>query len=193
MKNDMSGYEAMENELNQKMFGSYNDIANNFIFGRNIKVGNFNTIMRNVEVGDNVDIQNYVLLKPGTKIGDDCYIDSYVLTSGACTIGNNVFLRYRTVIARNVIVDDNNFFTAGVKTIFLDHSAQLTKKPLHIKQGSFFGDNSIIMGGITIAENCVIGACSFVNKDTEPYGVYVGTPARRIRDVREDELWYKKP
>jgi len=193
MENEMSGYEAMENQLKQKMFGKYNDISHDFKFGRNIKVGSFNKIMRDVEVGDNVDIQNYVLLKPGTKIGNDCYIDSYVLSSGACTIGNNVILRYRTVIARNVIIEDNNFFTAGVKTIFLDHTAQATRKPLYIKQGSFFGDNSIIMGGITIAENCIIGACAFVNKDTEPNGVYIGTPARRIRDVREDELWYKIP
>jgi len=187
------GEKAMEELLKDKIFGEYNNVSGDFKFGRNLKVGSFNTILRDVEVGNNVDIQNYVLLKPGTRIGNDCYIDSYVLSSGACTIGNNVILRYRTVIARNVIIEDNNFFTAGVKTIFLDHSAQATQNPLHIKQGSFFGDNSIIMGGITIAENCIIGACAFVNKNTEPGGVYAGIPARRLRDVREDELWYKKP
>jgi len=187
------GEKAMEELLKEKIFGEHNNVSGDFKFGRNLKVGSFNTIMRDVEVGNNVDIQNYVLLKPGTRIGNDCYIDSYVLSSGACTIGNNVILRYRTVIARNVIIEDNNFFTAGVKTIFLDHTAQATKKPLLIKEGSFFGDNAIIMGGITIAENCIIGACSFVNKDTEPNGVYAGTPARRLRDVREDELWYKIP
>jgi len=188
-----SGYEEMENLLRKSMFGKYNDISHDFKFGRNVNIGSFTTIMRDVEVGDNVDIQSYVLLKPGTKIGSDCYIDSYVLSSGACTIGNNVILRYRTVIARNVIIEDNNFFTAGVKTIFLDQSAQATPTPLIIKEGSFFGDNSIIMGGITVAENCIIGACSFVNKDTKPGGVYVGIPARRLRDVRKDELWYNKP
>ena len=187
------GEKAMEELLKEKIFGDHSVVSEDFKFGRNLKMGTFNTIMRDVEVGDNVDIQNYVLLKPGTRIGDDCYIDSYVLTSGACKIGNNVRLRYRTVIARNVIIEDNNFFTAGVKTIFLDHTAQATKKPLLIKFGSFFGDNAVIMGGITIAENCIIGAGAFVNKDTEPSGVYVGTPARRIRDVREDELWYKIP
>ena len=125
-------------------------------------------------------------------IGNDCYVDSYVLTSGNCIIGNNVKMRYRTVIARNVIIEDDCFFTAGVKTIFLDHSAVATAKPLLIKRGCYFGDNSIIMGGITIAEDCIIGANAFVNKDTEPGGVYAGTPARRFRDVKKDELWYTK-
>ena len=183
--------DVLYGELNEIIYAS-NDIHVDFRFGKNLKIGKYNILMKDVEVGNNVDIQNYVLLKPGTRIGNDCYIDSYVLSSGNCVIGNNVILRYRTIIARNVIIEDDNFFTAGVKTIFLDHSAQETQSPLYIKRGSFFGDNSVIMGGITIAENCIIGACAFVNKDTEPYGVYVGSPARRLRDVKEEELWYKK-
>jgi len=172
--------------------GKFNDISDDFKYGENIRIGSFNVILDNVSVGNNVDIQHHTLLKTGTEIGNDCYIDSYVLFSGSCKIGNNVFLRYRSVIARNVIIEDNCFFTAGVKTIYLDHSAKATPNPLLIKKGNYFGDNSIIMGGITIAENCIIGANAFVNKDTEPMGVYVGTPAKRIRDVKEDELWWRK-
>jgi len=171
---------------------NFNVINKDFVHGEGFKIGNFNTIMEEVKVGKNVEVCNYVLLKSGTDIGNDCYIDSYVLTSGNCKLGNNVILRYRTVIARNVIVEDDCFFTAGVKTIFLDHSATATEKSLLIKRGCYFGDNSIIMGGITIAEDCIIGANSFVNKDTEPGGVYAGTPARRFRDVKQEELWYRK-
>ena len=187
----MSVYHERDRLL-QEMRNRMNIVDFSFSFGKNFKIGTFNTIQESVEVGDNVDIQNYVLLKSGTVIGNDCYVDSYVLTSGNCVIGNNVKMRYRTVIARNVIIEDDCFFTAGVKTIFLDHSAVATVNPLLIKRGCYFGDNSIIMGGITIAEDCIIGANAFVNKDTEPGGVYVGTPARRFRDVKKDELWYTK-
>jgi UDP-N-acetylglucosamine acyltransferase len=172
--------------------GQFNIISKDFKYGEYLKIGDFNKIMENVKVGNNVEICNYVLLKPGTICGNDCYFDSYVLTSGDCVIGNHVIMRYRTVIARNVIIEDDCFFTAGVKTIFLDHSAKESEKNLVIKKGCYFGDNSIIMGGITIAEDCIIGANSFVNKDTEPGGVYAGSPARRFRDVKQSELWYKK-
>jgi UDP-N-acetylglucosamine acyltransferase len=185
-----SGYEKMSKEIEQHQ--SMNDIHPSFKFGKNLKMGSYNVIMKDVEVGDNVEICHHTLLKPGTVIGDNCYVDSYVLSSGNCTIGNNVIMRYQTVIARNVIIEDYNFFTAGVKLIFLDHSAIATPKPLHIKKGCFFGDAAVIMGGITIAENCIIGACAFVNKDTESNGVYAGLPAKRFRDVRDDELWWKK-
>jgi acetyltransferase-like isoleucine patch superfamily enzyme len=168
-----------------------NQIYYDFNYGHNLKLGYFNVIEPKVKVGKRVIIENHTLLKSNTIIGDDCYIDSYVLTSGDCIIGNNVFLRYQTIIARNVIIQDDCFFCAGVKTIFLNHLAQKTIKPLIIKSGSFFGDNCIIMGGVTVAENCVIGAGAFVNKDTKPMGVYVGLPAIRIRDLGENELWWK--
>jgi acetyltransferase-like isoleucine patch superfamily enzyme len=162
-----------------------------FKHGANLKMGYFNVIGK-VVVGDNCEICNFVLLKDGTRLGNNCYVDSYVLSSGNCTLGNNVVMRYRTVMARNVIVEDHVFFTAGVKTIFLDHKRQATPRPLIIRKGCYFGDNCIIMGGITVAERCIIGAGSFVNKDTDPDGVYVGTPARRLRDVTEDELGHMR-
>lgn len=165
-----------------------NIVHPSFNYGNNFKIGHFNVIGENVSVGNNVEICNFVLLKKDTKIGNDCYIDSYVLSSGACTIGNNVILRYSSIVARNVIIEDDVFFTAGVKTIFLDHKRSMTKRSLVIKKGSFFGDNAVIMGGITVAENCIIGACAFVNKDTDPNGVYVGVPAKKIRNVTLEEI-----
>ena len=166
-------------------------VSPEFDHGANLKMGYFNVIGK-ISVGKNIEICNFVLLKDGTTMGDNCYVDSYVLSSGSCRLGNNVIMRYRTVIARNVIVEDHVFFTAGVKTIFLDHKREATVAPLTIKEGCYFGDNSIIMGGITIAPRCVIGAGAFVNKDTDADGVYVGTPARRLRDVTDDELGHMR-
>jgi acetyltransferase-like isoleucine patch superfamily enzyme len=38
------------------------------------------------------------------------------------------------------------------------------------------------MGGITIGEGSIIGAGSLVTKDVEPYSIYAGVPARKVRD-----------
>jgi acetyltransferase-like isoleucine patch superfamily enzyme len=43
----------------------------------------------------------------------------------------------------------------------------------------YIGARSVIMP-VTIGEGAVIGAGSFVNKDVEPYGIYVGSPAKKI-------------
>ena len=161
-------------------------VSPKFVHGKGLKFGYFNVIGA-ARLGNNCEVCNFVLLKDDTKMGDDCYVDSYVLSSGSCWIGNRVTMRYRTVIARNVVVKDDVFFTAGVKTIFLDHKRMQTPTPLIIERGCFLGDNAIIMGGVTIKERCIIGAGSFVNKNTEAFGVYAGTPARKLRTIEADE------
>lgn len=164
-----------------------NSIHESFKCGKNFKIGHFCVIHEDVEVGDNVEVCNYVLLKKGTRIGNDCYIDSYVLTSGDCVIGNNVKIRYQSIIARNVIIEDDVFITAGVKTVYLDHKRQATPEKLVIGRGSFIGDEVVILGGVKIAPNCIIGAQSLVTRDTLPNGVYFGCPAARKRDVLPGE------
>ena len=43
------------------------------------------------------------------------------------------------------------------------------------------GTNVVIMPNVTTGEGRVIGACSLVTKDTEPWTIYVGIPARPIK------------
>ncbi|MCH4091336.1 acyltransferase [Acetobacter sp.] len=52
-----------------------------------------------------------------------------------------------------------------------------------IEDGCWIGVNVTVLPGVTIAKGCVIGAGSLVTASTEPNGVYVGSPARRIRDL----------
>ena len=55
--------------------------------------------------------------------------------------------------------------------------------PIEVKCGCWIGMGSIILPGITIAEGCVIGAGSVVTRSTEPNGLYVGNPAKRIKEL----------
>jgi carbonic anhydrase/acetyltransferase-like protein (isoleucine patch superfamily) len=43
---------------------------------------------------------------------------------------------------------------------------------------SFMGVNSCVADGVTIAEDCVVGAGAVIMRDTRPRGVYLGNPAR---------------
>ena len=52
----------------------------------------------------------------------------------------------------------------------------------------WIGDGAVIMPSITIAPGCVIGANTTVTKDTEPYGIYVGSPARKVRARFSQEI-----
>lgn len=51
----------------------------------------------------------------------------------------------------------------------------------------WLGDDVRILSGVSIADGCVIGCGSIVTKDTVPYGIYAGAPAKLIRKRYDDE------
>lgn len=54
--------------------------------------------------------------------------------------------------------------------------------PVCIGNNVLLSRNCILLPGVRIADGCVIGAGAVVTKDTEPFGIYAGVPARRIAD-----------
>ena len=56
-------------------------------------------------------------------------------------------------------------------------------RAITVGDGSWIGARATIMPGVTIGERCIIGAGAVVTRDCAPGGVYVGVPARRVKDV----------
>ena len=61
------------------------------------------------------------------------------------------------------------------------------KSPVHLGKHVIVGSGSIILPGVSILDGCSVGALSLVRKSTTPWGVYAGSPARRIAE-RSREL-----
>jgi len=61
------------------------------------------------------------------------------------------------------------------------------KGKVTIKKNARIGTHSVIMPGVTIGENAVIGACSFVTKDIGDNALAAGMPARIIRRRKPGE------
>ena len=90
-----------------------------------------------------------------------------------------------TAGVRIITGTDNYYGGTFMSASCLSHWRNATTGKIIIGPGAFIGTNSVVMPDVTIGESAVVGALSFVNKDLEPYGVYVGTPARRI-ETRDD-------
>ena len=59
--------------------------------------------------------------------------------------------------------------------------------PVVLKKGCRIGTHSVIMPGVTIGENSIIGAFSFVNTDIPPGVIAFGVPAKVIRELSKEE------
>lgn len=172
-----------------------NIISNRVLIGANFKIGNFCIIEEGVEIGDNVEIGNYCHLKSGVKIGNNtklmnyielrsntiignnCYVDSKVSSSGNVVVHDNVTLRYDTILARGVVVGEGSYLCPRVMTNNLN-AEQSQIGGAKIGKNCFIGTNAVLHYGITLGDNVIVGAMSFVNKDAESNVVLIGVPAK---------------
>jgi len=59
--------------------------------------------------------------------------------------------------------------------------------PVILRQNCRIGSHSVVMPGVTVGENSIIGACSLVNKSIPPNVIAYGTPAKVIRPNRSTQ------
>jgi len=152
------------------------------VIGDGVRIDHFCVIGANCRVGDNTRLRSHVELRENTIVGHDCYIDSGVRSSGRNRIGNNVTLRYDVIIARGCDIGDNAYICPQVMTNNLDHNGKEVGGAA-IGAHCFIGTNSTVGAGLRIAPRTVVGAKAMMTKDVEEAGVYVGVPAKRVRDL----------
>lgn len=68
-----------------------------------------------------------------------------------------------------------------------ERSGRRIHRPVRIGRGSWLGARVTVLPGVTIGAGCIVGAGAVVNRDLAPNGLYVGNPARRVRDLPTGE------
>lgn len=94
-------------------------------------------------------------------------------------IGKNVSL------APNIIFICHSSANNGVEINTYPYVQSITKEAnITVEDDVWIGANVTILPGVTVGKCSVIGAGSVVLNNIEPYGVYVGVPAKKINDIR---------
>ncbi len=117
--------------------------------------------------------------KRGVKIGKNCHISPYVLIDliypELIEINDNVTIGSNTMIFAHVNPTTNEF----LKT----HGYPRTVKPVIVKNGAIISVGCIIIAGVTIGENSIVGAGSVVTSDIPNNCIAIGNPARVIKKI----------
>lgn len=140
------------------------------------------------------------------EIGDYTRIDDFCVLSGKITIGRNVHIAVFCNIAGGelgVCLEDFSGLAYGCHVFSQsdDYSGCTLTNPtvpdiykkenkarVIIKRHSIIGTCSIITPGVTIEEGTSVGAMSMVTKTTEPWSIYFGIPAKKIKSRKRDLL-----
>jgi acetyltransferase-like isoleucine patch superfamily enzyme len=162
-------------------------------FGRDVKLGNFVVIGSGCIIGNETFIGNFVNIREGCRFGDNCSIEHFVSCAAFCVFGDHVTIKAHSNMAQGIQVGEDTFISVGVMTMntrkisYGRDAVERIYQPPVIGRAVRIGGGAIIMPGVTIGDNAVIGAGSVVTKDV-PIGVLVlGNPARIIRDIPEEE------
>ena len=111
-------------------------------------------------------------MEVGTNFGVNT--GTYINGVGEIEIGNYV------LIGSNVTISSGMHPIKGIHPQIF--SRPIIPKKIIIRDDVWIGAGAVIMPGITLAQGTVIGANTTVTKSTEQFGIYVGSPAKKIGD-----------
>ena len=134
-----------------------------------------------VEIGNHTRVRDFAFVwgGQGVTVGEYCDIQPHVVVWGGGTleVGDRVSIGPGTVLLTAVYSH-----AAGMKMV--DGLGEGTTHALYgkltIGSDVYIGANCTVMPDITIGEGAVLGAGSFTNKDCDPWGIYVGSPSKKI-------------
>jgi len=142
-----------------------------------------------------VSLRNHIAVDSGFycttnfQAGDYIHIGPYVTVIG----GAKAFLQmdgFNTIGAGSrILCASDEFLGAGLvgmsPPMYRDN---IIYAPVIFKIFASTGTNVVVHPGVTLAEGSVVGSCSLVTKNTEPWTIYHGTPARPVKARAKEKM-----
>lgn len=141
-----------------------------------------------IEIGDNSRIDDFCVVSGKIILGKFVHIAPFCLLAGG---SEGVFMEDFSGLAYQVQVfsqsDDYSGRTLTNPTVPTKYKNEV-KKHIHLGRHVIVGAGSIIFPGVDIAEGCSVGAMTLVSRSTDPWGIYAGNPAQRVKERKKDLL-----
>ncbi len=162
-------------------------------------------LLRETDYADN-EAKQRIYNRMFGSIGNDVYID----IDFRCEYGRNIHFGNNVIVNMNCTFLDNGRISIGnnvmiapdVRIYTATHSVHLSERmpprkhpgesicktiarPVIISDGVWVGGGTVILPGVTIGENAVIGAGSVVVKDIQANSVAVGNPCRVVKNIED--------
>jgi UDP-2-acetamido-3-amino-2,3-dideoxy-glucuronate N-acetyltransferase len=157
--------------------GPANDAPHRLIedvdFGEGVVVQSF-TNLYGCRIGDGTRIGPFVEIQRGAVIGARCKIQSHTFICDGVTIEDEVF------IGHGVMFVNDNRPRATSSRGELQGEGDWTLVRTIVQNGASIGSGAVILGGIRIGAEALIGAGAVVTRDVDPETTVGGSPARLL-------------
>lgn len=157
------------------------------------KISNTAIIDEGAVIGDNTSIWHFSHICGAAAIGEGCNIGQSVFIDNGATIGNHCKLQNNVNVYFGVTLEDYVF--CGPSMTFTNVKIPRCKYPREkdgpyylktlVRQGASLGAHSVIICGVTVGKNAMVGSGAVVTHDVPGHALVVGNPAVQIGWVCE--------
>ena len=111
-------------------------------------------VSEHAEVKEGTIVMHDVIVNVDSRVGNNCIINNKALIEHEVVIGNHCHISTASVLNGEVKVGNR----------------------------CTIGSNSTVINGVAIADNVIVGASSLINQPIKEEGIYVGSPAKKIKN-----------
>ena len=122
-------------------------------------------IYDNVKIGQYCNIGTLVEIRDNVIIGNNCKIQAFTFIPEGVRIGNNVF------IGPHVCFTNDKYPSAFHYGEFME---------TFVEDNVSIGAGAVILCGVTIGHDAIVGAGAVVTQNVEPFSTVAGNPAKEI-------------
>lgn len=183
-KNSTIGSNCIIGEYWMDFYKDHNKHEHSLHIGDQSLIRSGSILYAGSSIGDYFQTGHQVTIREKSSIGDHVSIGTLSDIQGNCKIGNYVRLHSNVHIGQLSVIDD---------FVWIFPYVVLTNDPtppsdnlfgVHVNSFAIIATGSIIMPGLELGHDCLVGAGAIVTKSVEPFAVSVGNPAKTISDVR---------
>lgn len=163
-------------------------------FGNNVLISRKASIYgaENISIGSNVRIDDFCILSGIVELGNYIHIAAATLLFGG--IAGIKMDDFSTISSRSAVYAISDDYSGKYMTnpTIEEKYKNTISESVTIGKHVVIGTNSTILPGVNIESGVAVGACSLITHNCEAWGIYVGTPAMRIKDREKNILNLEK-
>ncbi|MGZ8795436.1 MAG: acyltransferase, partial [Gaiellaceae bacterium] len=155
-------------------------------------VGCYAVVVAGARLGPRAILGDHAFLREGVELAGEAVV------GGSCAVGSGVRIGARakllngTLIGRDSVVEDDVF--VGPRVVATNdptlgrRQGGVTLTGVYLRRACRIGAGAVFLPGVEVGEEALVAAGSLVTRSVEPRTVVMGSPARPVREVRDEEL-----